>query len=283
MKKLFIFILALSLFLVSCSDNVAEESRAEVVNSETDTIEEEYKEIDGVKYKLTFIDNFDGDTLDTNKWSLCPEFPRQNMGGYWDDSMTSLDGKGNLVLSADISDDGTLISGAIRSKGKFEQAKGYFEIRCIIQKARTVWSSFWLMCEGANGYGFGILDGAEIDVFEGFDMNRGLINHGMHWDGYGEHHKAIGRIVEAANCYDNEYHTYSLLWTDTAYIFYIDGVESTRIEEGDEEYPGLTEVPSYLKVTLEFVSEGLGAAKDYDPSQLPATLVVDYVKAYSAE
>ena len=29
-------------------------------------------------YRLTFEDTFSGDTLDTTKWELCPEGPRQD-------------------------------------------------------------------------------------------------------------------------------------------------------------------------------------------------------------
>ncbi len=110
---------------------------------------------------------------------------RQDVGGRWEPSMAELDGKGHLVISADISD-GVPVSGAIRSKGRFEQTEGYFEIRCRLQSSAGFWSAFWLMCDGANSVGNGARDGAEIDIFEAYDTENKLICHALHWDGYEE-------------------------------------------------------------------------------------------------
>ena len=84
--------------------------------------------VNGIHYALTFEDNFEGDRLDETKWALAPQWQRQDVGGYWRDSMTEVK-DGNLILTAMIDGDGTPISGAIRSKGISEQAFGYFECR----------------------------------------------------------------------------------------------------------------------------------------------------------
>ena len=52
-------------------------------------------------YRLTFEDTFCGDTLDTTKWELCPEGPRQDIGGRWADSEVSVHDR-NLWLRARI-------------------------------------------------------------------------------------------------------------------------------------------------------------------------------------
>ena len=52
--------------------------------------------IDGCAYTLTFEDNFEGTALDTSKWELCPEQPRQDLRAYWRDKMTEVK-DGNLI------------------------------------------------------------------------------------------------------------------------------------------------------------------------------------------
>ena len=64
--------------------------------------------IDGTVYKLTFEDNFEGDTIDTNKWELCPEQPRQDLRAYWRDALTEVK-DGNLILWAKIDDVSSVI------------------------------------------------------------------------------------------------------------------------------------------------------------------------------
>ncbi len=226
--------------------------------------------INGEEYTLTFADDFNGDKLNKAKWSLCPEYERQDVGGFWNDECVSLDGNGNLVLTAKINEKAIPISGAIRSRGKFEQEKGYFEIRCKLQNASGFWGAFWLMCDGANHVGNGAINGAEIDIFESFDVYGGGINHALHWDGYGKDHKTNSKSVYNKDLYDGEYHTFSLLWTDEEYIFYIDGEESWRLEGN------VCNKKCYLKITTEFGSW----AGRYVLPQLPDSITVDYVKVY---
>ncbi len=226
-------------------------------------------EFDNRKWTLTFEDNFEGTTLDPTKWKLCPEQKRQDAGGWWRDSMTKLDGEGHLILSADVVD-GHPISGAVRSKGIFEQAYGLFECRLKFQRTTGFWGAFWLMCDEEWNIGNGAVDGAEIDIIESGEFPRGGVNHAIHWDGYGEHHRCVSKIITAPELYDG-FHTYALEWTKTDYIFYIDGKETWRTNE-----PGICEVPVYLKLSCEFGTWAGEIKKD----ELPDCMVVDYVRVY---
>jgi len=219
---------------------------------------------------LTFEDTFEGKTLDTTKWKLCPEQKRADAGGYWSDSMTALDGEGHLVLSAAISDDGVPVSGAIETKGLFEQAGGYFECRLKFQRTTGFWGAFWLTCEGVRNVTGSAVDGAELDIIESGEYPRNGVNHAIHWDGYGEHHKSDVKILTAPELYEG-FHTYALEWTKDDYIFYIDGRETWRTRK-----PGICRVPVYLRLTCEFGTWAGSIKKE----ELPDCMVVDYVRVY---
>ena len=240
-------------------------------------VPDETIEIDGDTYRMTFCDDFDGKKLDTRKWSLCPQWERGNVGGHWSDDCVSLDGAGRLVLKTKLAEDGTPLTGAIRSKGKFEQSHGYFEARCRLQSAHGMWTAFWLMCEEEHKIGNGAKDGAEIDIYESYSLDDAAINHAVHWDGYGEEHRCWAKAKSGTSCYDGKFHTFGLLWTDDAYIFYIDGREVRRLDASDAEYPGCCEPATYLKLSVE-AGTWAGAIR---PEELPDdSLTVDYVKVY---
>ena len=233
--------------------------------------ERETREINGKTYELTFSDDFDGTKLDPKKWELCPEWQRQDVGGYWDDGMTEVK-DGRLILSAGLREDGTPVSGAVRSKGKFAQCRGYFEASVQLQKASGFWGAFWLMDPGMKDEdGRGAEDGAEIDVMESFDVFSGRINHAIHWDGYGAHHKSVSQEVCDPALYEG-FHLYALEWTEEEYIFFVDGKETFRTKS-----PGMCENALYLKLTTEFGAWASPILKE----QLPDCMVVDYVRAYS--
>ena len=132
------------------------------------------------------------------------------------------------------------------------------------------------MCDDVKNIGNGAVDGAEIDIFESHDTLLGGINHAIHWDGYGKYHKPLCKSNQNIQCYDGEYHTYSLVWDDEGYFFYIDGNESFRSTKDTPDFPGISERAAYLVISQEF---GTWAGK-YDPKQLPDSIYVDYVKVY---
>jgi len=226
--------------------------------------------IDGRKYILTFEDNFTGNQLDRTRWEFCPEQRRQDLGGYWKDSMTEVK-DGNLILWAKLDDDGTPISGAVRSRGIFEQAYGYFECRMKMHRTTGFWGAFWMMCGNVGKVDGSAVSGAEIDIIESGERARNGVNHAIHWDGYGDAHRSVTKIITDPEQYDGGWHTYALQWTKDAYIFFIDGKETWRTAE-----PGICEHPGYLKLTAEFGTW----ASPIVPEELPDCVRVDWVRVY---
>ena len=227
----------------------------------------------GKHYRLSFDDEFEGDSLDLSKWRLCPEQRRQDAGGRWADSEVSVH-DGNLWLRARIREDGTPVSGGIRTLGVWEQAYGYFECRMMFPKTTGFWGAFWMMCgqvfqEDGSG-----VSGAEIDVIESGECARRGVNHAIHWDGYRAAHKSTSQFLpNRPDLYDG-WHTYGFQWTKDMYIFYIDGKETWRTAE-----PGICVHPGYMKVTTEF---GTWAAPIV-PEELPDFCRVDWVRAWKEE
>lgn len=241
--------------------------------------EDNYKniEVEGKNYTLSFEDNFEGEVLDDTKWEQCPEQKRQDLNDYWDNSMSYLDGEGNLVIgmSYDESSD-RFLSGGVRSKGKFEQAYGYFEIRCTVNTVPGYWTAFWLMGDSVSDETKGGRNGTEIDIMETAYLERGEVQNTLNWDGYGTNHKSLGNVSKV-NIYDGEYHTFALLWTKNEYVFYTDGNETWRTNASSAQ--GTCEVPLFLKITSE-TGSWTGTP---DPKDLPDFMKIDYVRVYQGE
>ncbi|MCL6459928.1 MAG: glycoside hydrolase family 16 protein [Gorillibacterium sp.] len=218
---------------------------------------------------LTFEDTFDGNTLDSTKWSHCPEEIRKD--GRWADEDAFLHG-GYLVIQ--ISErDGNYYSGAVRSKDKFEQAYGYYEIRCQLPPEEGFWTAFWLMSDTVFQVGDEGRDGTEIDIYESPYLKDSRINHALHWDGYGEHHRTEEQSVQIPGIYEG-FHTFALEWNEDEYIFSIDDTVTWRTSAG-----GVSQAPSYLKVTAE-VGEWGGVIAE---AKLPTQMLVDYVRVYKRD
>lgn len=240
--------------------------------------------INDKEYKMVFCDEFEGDTLDTSKWSLCPEQDRQDYS-VWRDDMVAMNGKGDVVLSCAVDEEKTskVKTGAIRTHSKFNRTYGYYECRALLQQySRGFWGAFWLMPYSIDNGKNGGADGTEIDIFESAYLTTDKVQQGIHFDGYSDRHKSIGSAIHAKDLYYG-YHTFGLEWSPEGYKFYIDGKLSYELKQG-QTYNGISvdvsQVQTYLKLSVE---SGAWTGK-FNPKDTPNNIdgiTVDYVKVYT--
>ena len=171
------------------------------------------------QWRLTFEDDFDGETLDLTKWRILPSkspvAPR--VDAYWSREQTFVDGEGHLIIQVD-EVDGEYHAGAVDTKGNFEQAYGYYEARVQLPTEEGFWTAFWLMTDGVLRVGDEGRDGTEIDIYEAPYATEDRIHHALHWDGYGEHHRVAGHNVLVPGIHQG-FHTFALEWNVDEYVF----------------------------------------------------------------
>ncbi len=222
---------------------------------------------------LLFEDDFDGEELDLSKWERCPEWERGGGACVWDGSCSRLDGDGHLILHAEYDDEGVVRSGAVRTAGRYSGGYGYYEASICFPKARGTWGAFWIMAGDLNSAS--AAGGVEIDIIESINNESGLCNHALHWNYPDLHSVSSGQMKK--NLYDGKFHTFGLDRTEEGYVFYIDG-KKTWSASKDECAP--CPVGGYLKLTVE-AAEWAGAGTLASLSDLPADMIVDYVRVYS--
>ena len=220
----------------------------------------------GKAWKLVWHDEFEGTELDASKWDVPPDAPRRD--AWWMRKAISLDGKGNLAIST-LREDGKYIDGCVRTQGKFEHAFGYYVARIQLQREPGHWSAFWMMGSGVGSIENEGRDGTEIDIMEKPWLDD-RVQHALHWDGYGKHHKSKGKVAKVPGVMKG-FHTFGLLWTPEEYVFYVDEKETWRTSAG-----GVCQVPLYLKLSDEVGSWG----GDVSKAKLPDRFLVDYVRVY---
>ncbi|MBR5967304.1 MAG: family 16 glycosylhydrolase [Lachnospiraceae bacterium] len=233
---------------------------------------------DGKRYTLAFSDEFD--FFDHDKWAYCPEIKRQDLGGEWQDSCSTVE-DGNLVITCSAADDGKFVSGGIRSTSEYEQAFGLYHMRFKAEKADGLWYAFWLLTDRMEegSVGNGAADGAEIDIFELVPYAKDFCT-SVHWDGYGDELKSCCEFIdEIDDSFFDVYHDIWFLWNAEGYRVYLDGTGKDCLKldlPGNEYGDGTCAVPCDMIISAEYGTWG-GAI---DRSQLPAHLYVDFVRIY---
>lgn len=154
-------------------------------------------------------------------------------------------------------------SGLLNTRESFAQTYGYFEIRARLPAGRGLWPAFWLLPA----------DGSwppEIDVFEQLGRDPSTIYVALK-TGVGENLDVLPIDVKTAT---TAFHSYGVLWDRDSVVWYIDNVEVRRLPT-----PGDMHVPMYMLVNLAI--GGAWARAPDDTTPFPATLEVDYVRAYA--
>jgi len=224
----------------------------------------------GQQWRMVWNDEFEGKDLDATKWTAQGDAVRK--GGMWLKKCSVLDGQGNLQLLATKEADGTYGTGCVNSKGKFEHKHGLWVARMRMPKQPGFWSAFWLMGNGVGKVGNEGMDGTEIDVIE-FPKRDGELNMAVHWDGYGKEHQVRGtRYFDKT--FTEGFHTYAVHWNEKEYVFYYDGKEVWRTNEGM-----ISRVPQYIILSNEVGSW----AGDIKEAKLPDQCLIDYVRVYDLE
>lgn len=233
------------------------------------------QELDLTGYELVFYDEFEANTLDTEKWYY--RGVGEERGGYTSSSQVSF-ADGNAILTGEYLENGEFGAGWYGAEIALEEwyKNGYFEIRCICSEGDAFWSAFWLQAEHPYEaeYSKGGIGGAELDIFECFDDN--CITSTIHCagvDGEAEGFQSaiLGDFKVEKPC--EEYNVYGLEWTEDEYIFYINGVETTRSTFGNGvSQEKLQPIVSLCTPDTQKLSE---LTEDYK-----CQYIVDYVKIY---
>ena len=240
------------------------------------------EELDLTGYSLVFEDEFNGDTLDTEVWKYRSSGARR--GGFNGESQVTVQ-DGTMTLTGEYLTDGAYGEGWYGAMVSMNEkyCKGYYEIRCKVNADPAFWSAFWLQSSApyTASVSKGGVGGAEIDIFESLNpsefTSRNAVSQTIHCagvDGVEEGYQSNMLGAFYGNDIYNEYNTYGLMWTDTEYIFYINGVETRRTSFGN----GVSEVPEEVIVSLEIPDAEKLSVLDKDTYK--TEYVIDYVRIY---
>ncbi|MFA6959122.1 MAG: family 16 glycosylhydrolase [Opitutaceae bacterium] len=239
----------------------------------------------------TLNENFDGTQLNAKLWT--PRFPWDGpqpgqMQRYAPENVTVANGVATFKVEKRAGHENNdpklgsreYTSGLIQSYNKWAQLYGYFESRIKVPYVRGLWPAYWMMPDRGAASGLEMwhrrdtAKGAmEIDIMEILsEWGPGRNSVATHWDGYGSDHKQWGTTQIYYGPTPDGYHVFGLLWEPGKLTWYVDGKKTA--EQINER---VSNVPSYLKFNVQI---GGWATKNVDDANLPATMEVDYTRAW---
>jgi beta-glucanase (GH16 family) len=209
-------------------------------------------------WQLVFSDEFDGNSLDTNKWSWKFDWGASPINGcsnsHIPDGVNIVSG-GTLKIRALNPRE----SGMIASWPSFWWRHGYIEGRMKVPKGAAWWSAFWNWRGQASlGKDWDILDQAII-----YGRDTRTVNFKQM-----RQQKATGNSYTGPD-FSEDFHTFAADWNEERVIYYVDGTArwtATTNVPVESLYVGI-----YLNVCF-----GQGENMTY-----PSQIEVDWVRVYT--
>jgi len=249
---------------------------------------------DGTPWVCSFVDNFNGQSVDPAKWYIqqtavtgfkvgrtCFTDSSRNVRvSFGELALTARPPEENFVCKSPSGDFTTSYTGGlIGTRTRFSQTYGRFEVRAKYPNVRTrgVHGGFW-MYPYSHTYGPWPASG-EIDVAEWWSVDPTLVMPSLHFN---------GRVSQADSGWGcrvadpSIFHTYTVEWFPTGFSFFIDGTRCfTRAPTPAE--PLVAPEPFDRPFSM-ILNMGVGSAdgknKVSSATPLPATYTVDYAKAW---
>ena len=245
---------------------------------------------------LSWQDEFDGASIERARWTYdlgtgsqygLTGWGNNELQYYTDYTRNASVGNGMLSITARQEKVGgqDYTSARLKTEGLFSQAGGRFEIRAALPTGQGIWPALWMMPTSST-YG-GWASSGEIDIMEarGQEPSRveGTIHYGGSWPGNtwssSSYTFPAGQTIAG-------FHTYALEWDfvgSPAIRWYVDGTlfaTKTSWWSSGGAYPAPFNQPFHLIMNVAVGGNYVGSPNQ--ATSFPRTMLVDYVRAYTA-
>ncbi len=260
---------ALAVSAVSCAPAPPSAPAGGVVSAE---VSETVRSAVPDGYGLVFSDEFEGESLDTEKWRTEMSWgatTTSELERYSPSALRVHDGILSIVASKAPGQARPYTSGTITTRGSFDFTYGYLEMRARIPAGKGLCPAFWTLCSNEDLH-------KEIDVTEVLGQQP--------YRSYMTYHYRVrsGSKTKYHTWYDGPdlsegFHTYAVKWTPGRLVWYLDGVK--RYEVADD--ANVPTQPMYLIANL--AVGGMWPGAPDASTKFPAAFDIDYMRVYQVD
>lgn len=243
------------------------------------------RKADGTAWRCTFVDNFDGTSLNTRRWKVVTS----NDADYRNRKDCFVNSPKNIAVANGVlrlttrrastftcsqgmyAYQATGTSGMVSTMGKFTQTYGRFEMRAKWPYTTTpgLQAAFWLWPEGASGMTWPV--SGELDIAEWYSKHADRAIPYLHTG------TAWLNPSSATNNYcilekPWDWHNYTLIWTAKRIVIKYDGKTCLDVAGGAP-----FNQPFNVSLTQAF---GVNKNAPTSATPMPSTLQVSYVRVW---
>ncbi len=236
-------------------------------------------------FELVWSDEFEGDSgtvPNAGKWTYDLGTGQNGWGNNELQTYTnnprnvSLDGSGNLLITARKDAAGNYTSARIKTQGIFTQQYGKIEARIKTPTGAGMWPAFWMLGENIDSVSWPQC--GEIDIMEQKGKFSNITYGTIHGPGYSAG-EAISSAYSIKNSrFDNDFYVYAVEWNEKKIDFFVNGYLYKRITPADAPGKWVFNQPFFMILNVAVGGNFGGPPNENTP--FPGTMSIDYVRVY---
>ncbi len=231
---------------------------------------------------LTWEEDFSGTSLNRNHWSFETGTGNNGWGNnelqYYREENTSLQ-EGHLVITAKKESVGSsqYTSSRLVTMGKKNFRYGRIDVRAALPRGQGLWPAIWML--GTNFSSVGWPASGEIDIMEmvGGNGRENTVHGTVHWQNQGQHAEFGGSKTRATGTYSDEFHVYSVIWTENQIRWLVNDEVYHTIDTSPAE---LDEFRKPFFFILNLAVGGNWPGSPSTSTSFPQHFIVDYIRVF---
>ena len=243
-------------------------------------------------WDIVWQDEFDGASLDINKWSHevgGHGFGNNELQYYTDDSSNSFVDNGILHIRAKYEPAGigspnnlrNFSSARLRTVGKGDWQYGRIDVRAKIALGQGIWPAIWMLPSDWI-YG-GWPKSGEIDIMEHVGHDEGRIHGSVHTDSYNHiigTQRTNSKLIEDVKTL---FHIYSIEWSEQKIDFFIDDTLHYTFQNDFSNDFRTWPFNERFHLLLNVAVGGNWPGPPNNTTVFPQDMEVDYVRVYEKQ
>ena len=233
-------------------------------------------------------EEFDGDAIDTSKWSFEIGTGASGWGNneweyYTDRKENAYIKDGVLHIRAQKEDykGSKYTSARMITKDKFSFTYGTVEARIALPTGKGIWPAFWMLGQNIDKVSWPAC--GEIDIIEA--INDENIVYGTHHWQYNGNHASYGNNTKdyygtSKELDITQFHTYKMVWNEKLIAMYVDDFKYQEIDI-EKAKDGLEAFHKPQFFILNVAVAGNWPGFEVDDTQFPNEMLVDYIRVES--
>ena len=270
----------------SSSMTIESSSSSETVSSSSSETTSSSSEEPAAQY--LWHDEFDGETIDTSKWT----FEIGTGAGGWGNNeweyYTSRkenayikDGVLHIRAQKEDYEGQKYTSARMITKDKFAFTYGTVEARIALPTGKGIWPAFWMLGQNIDEVSWPAC--GEIDIIEAVNTENKIYgtNHWANGAEYATYGNNTGNYRNQKFELDiTQFHTYKMVWNEKLIAMYVDEFKYQEIDI-ESAKDGLEAFHKPQFFILNVAVAGNWPGFEVDDSQFPNEMLVDYIRVVS--